>query len=334
MGLLIGLAGCSGNASVAYKERALITAPETLNVRNEPITPIPGFRHLSAKDGKKRALGALLFRETAFSSDDSLSCASCHDLAYGGVDHAAFSIGANGAVDAVNAPTVFNATFNFKQFWDGRVETLEEQLDARVHDEDGLGSSWESIAGKLQTSEVYGPLFDDLYEDGIQAPAIQDALVAYMHSLITPDSPFDFWLEGDDSALSREELEGYHLFKDYGCIRCHQGVGVGGNMFQAFGVVRDYFSDRGGVAQADFGRYNHTKIEEHRFHFKVASLRNVALTAPYFHDAASETLAEATQIMARYQLGLELEEREIQRIERFLNTLTGEYRHEGLARTP
>jgi cytochrome c peroxidase len=143
--------------------------------------------------------------------------------------------------------------------------------------------------------------------------------------LITPNAPFDRFLRGQGQ-LSAQQHRGYETFRDYGCISCHQGKNVGGNMYQRFGIMRDYFADRGEVVAVDFGRYSQTQLEDDRFVFRVPSLRNVALTAPYFHDGSADTLEEAVTTMARYQLGRALAAEQADDIAAFLGTLTGEYR--------
>jgi cytochrome c peroxidase len=145
-------------------------------------------------------------------------------------------------------------------------------------------------------------------------------------SLTTPNARFDRFLLGDKQALTAAEIEGYRLFKANGCISCHQGVNVGGNMFQPFGIMSDYFADRGQMTPADLGRFNVTKNEADRHLFRVPSLRNVALTAPYFHDGSAKTLEEAISTMTKYQLGRTLPTEQIASISKFLRTLTGEYR--------
>jgi cytochrome c peroxidase len=154
--------------------------------------------------------------------------------------------------------------------------------------------------------------------------------VEFERSLITPNSRFDRYLLGDESAITAEEKAGYALFKSYGCVACHQGRNVGGNMFQIFGVMDDYFANRGHITDADYGRFNVTGREEDRFHFRVPSLRNVALTAPYFHDGTAESLDQAVMVMARYQLGVTMPAEDVGLIVKFLGTLTGEYKGQPL----
>ncbi|MEZ0258124.1 MAG: cytochrome-c peroxidase, partial [Chthoniobacter sp.] len=180
------------------------------------------------------------------------------------------------------------------------------------------------IVEKLKVSGDYPQQFARVFHEGLTEQTVKDAIVEYERSLITPNCRFDKWLRGDKKAISTVELEGYRLFKSLGCTSCHQGVNVGGNLYQKFGVMGDYFADRGNITKADYGRFNLTNDEADRFVFRVPSLRNVATTAPYFHDGSAATLPEAVRVMARYQLGRAISEDEVSRIVAFLSTLTGE----------
>lgn len=293
----------------------------------EPIQPIAADAKL---DARKVALGDRLFHDKRLSKDNSLSCASCHNLARGGVDGLASSIGIGGAKGPINAPTVFNSSLNFRQFWDGRASNLEEQAAGPVHNPLEMGSNWAEVLAKLAQDDALIQQMKAAYPDGLQAKNIQDSIAVFERSLVTPNARFDKYLKGDKSALSSDELKGYQLFKAYGCVACHQGVNVGGNMFQTFGVMGDYFAKRGGVTAADLGRYNVTKNEADKHVFKVPSLRNVALTAPYFHDGSAKTLPDAVDVMFRYQLGRPASAQDKELIVKFLHTLTGEHKGKSL----
>ncbi len=296
------------------------TVSETETPTDEPIQPIPQQIDL---DQRKVRLGRSLFHDPRFSANNSVSCATCHDLRAAGTDHRATSVGLGGAIGPVNAPTVLNSGFNFRQFWDGRAATLEDQLDGPIHDPTEMGTNWPTIIGKLHEDRDYPAEFASLYPHGISSDAIKDAIATFERSLITPNCRFDRFLRGDASALSIDEKEGYRLFKESGCSSCHQGLLAGGNMFEKFGIVADYFADRGHVTKSDLGRFNVTGRESDRYVFKVPSLRNVARTAPYFHDGSAKTLPEAVSIMARYQVGRDLSAADVQRVVLFLNTLDG-----------
>lgn len=296
--------------------------------RFEPIVPIP----LNiALDTKKVALGEKLFHEPRLSQDNSVSCASCHNLQTGGTDRKQFSTGIHGAIGSLNAPTVFNTSLHFKLFWDGRANTLEDQIEGPLLSSIEMGTNWSAVIRQLTAEPMYYTAFCQIYPEGVTRQTVKDALATFERSLMTPNSRFDQFLRGDNSVLNAAEQDGYRLFKTYGCVSCHQGVAVGGNMFEPFGVMADYFLNRGDMTPADLGRFNVTGEEEDRHIFKVPSLRNVALTPPYFHDGSATTLHEAVRIMALYQLGRRLPGHDINRIVAFLKTLSGEYRAKPLA---
>lgn len=286
----------------------------------ESISPIPRTLPL---DSAKVALGRRLFHDSRLSGDDSVSCASCHSLAKGGADGAARSTGIEGQLGGRNAPSVFNAVFNFAQFWDGRAATLEDQVDGPVNNPKEMGSSWPAVIAKLENDAAYREAFDRLY-GGMQPAHIKNAIAEFERSLITPRSRFDRYLEGDAKALTPAELQGHRLFKSYGCIACHQGVNVGGNLYQRMGIVQVYGEGSAGKEPADVGRMAITGKPEDRFVFKVPGLRNVALTAPYFHDGSVPTLEQAVLLMGQHQLGVVIPQADVAPIVEFLHTLTGD----------
>jgi cytochrome c peroxidase len=290
---------------------------------NAPIQPIP---QEIALDPPKVVLGEKLFRDVRLSKNNQISCLSCHSFSLGGADRRSHSLGINGAFTQVNTPTLFNARFNFRLNWDGKFTNLSDHLDALMNNPQVMGTQWSGAIQVLQQVPEYVQSFDRIYSDGLTQFNIKDAIVAYELSLNTPNARFDRFLQGDKTALTTSEKEGYQLFKDYGCISCHQGVNVGGNLFQPFGIIGNYFADRGKVTKADLGRFNVTKNEADRYVFRVPSLRNVALTAPYFHDGSAKTLKQAIAVMTKYQLGRPLAKEQIEQIAQFLRTLTGEYR--------
>lgn len=286
-----------------------------------PITPIPFTLHANPQ---KAALGKKLFNETHLSRDNSRSCASCHNLATGGVDDKRYSTGTGGKINKVNTPTVLNAALNFRQFWDGRATTLEEQVELVITLPQQMNSDWQITLAKLKTDANYKREFAEIYADGITKANVANAIAEYERTLITPNSRFDKFLRGNANAISIQEKEGFETFKRYGCVSCHQGVLVGGNMFERMGSVRDYFKDRGNIQPADLGHYNVTHEENHRYYFKVASLRNIEKTAPYFHDGSAKTMQEAVGTMAKYNLGITMAKKDVDSIVAFFKTLTGE----------
>src|SRR5476651_1027229 len=267
---------------------------------DEPIKPVPLTLH---QDPARAALGRRLFNDARLSANNSVSCASCHDLARGGGDLQARSLGFRGQPTQVNTPTVLNAALNFKQFWNGRADTLEAQIDMVVRNPVEMGSSWAQILGKLARDPAYTSAFAAAYRDGLTAANVRDAIASYERTLITPNARFDQYLRGDANAITAAEKTGYAKFKQFGCVACHQGVNVGGNMFQKFGVMGDYFAQRGGANDADRGRYAVTHNPDDLHVFKVPSLRNVTRSAPYFHDGSAATLEQAIDVMFKFQLG-------------------------------
>ena len=287
----------------------------------EPIKPIPEQVEVNAE---KVALGRALFHDPRISRDDTVSCASCHVLSAGGGDGRKVSVGIEGQPGLINSPTVFNTGLNFKQFWDGRAGTLEQQIDGPVQSSLEMGSLWPDVVAKLYQDQNYPKLFKALYPDGITRNSIRNALAEFMRSLTTPNSRFDRWLKGDKAALSALESHGYAQFKYYGCVSCHQGANVGGNMFQVFGVLNEYFKKRGNITEADLGRFNVTGNPADRHAFKVPSLRMAAHTAPYLHDGSAATLSDAVDAMFEFQLGREAPDEDKEAIVAFIKTLAGE----------
>lgn len=291
--------------------------------RSEPIRPLP----LSVQaDPVKVDLGRSLFHERQLSGDGTLSCASCHALTNWGMDGLRVPVGIRGSLGAINTPTVYNSLFNLHQFWDGRAKTLQEQALGPVENPNEMGASWVKVQQRIGSIRDYVERFEIVFPGRpIDRQTITEAIAAFESTLVTPQSRFDRWLRGDDQSLQLQEVEGYRIFKEIGCIACHQGVNIGGNMYQTMGKFGDYFKDRGGpVTAADLGRFNVTGSASDRHKFKVPSLRNVEKTAPYFHDGTASTLDEAVNTMARYQLGRRLEPEELRLIVAFLRTLTGE----------
>jgi len=320
-----GIVGAIMIASVYFatsrEPPATQAAAPNLIESDEPIQPIESVPGL---DPKKIDLGRKLFSDSRLSENDEISCATCHNLKTGGTDRKARSIGIHGAVGVINAPTVLNSGFNFRQFWDGRADTLEMQIDEPVQSATEMGSTWPAVIEKLKRSPDYSREFRRAYGEGINTDHVKDSIAQFERSLSTPNSRFDRYLHHDTNALTSKEKQGYKLFKSLGCASCHQGVNAGGNMYQRVGVMAPYFADRGHITKADRGRFNVTGDPSDLYMFKVPSLRNVALTAPYFHDGSAVTLSDAVHMMAKYQLGHHLTDQEVGSIVEFLKTLTGE----------
>lgn len=297
--------------------------PENRNA--EPVRPVDTYIEY---DPAKAELGFDLFHDTRLSVDNTVSCASCHDLATAGVDNHQYSHGVNDLMGGVNAPTVFNAVYNFVQFWDGRAATLAAQAAGPpLNPVEMASSSFDEIIAKLQADKAFAKKFNAVYPDGMTEANLTDAIEHFERTLITPGSRFDKWLMGDDSALTADELEGYELFKKYDCATCHAGKNLGGLSYELMGLRRHYFAERGlELTEEDNGRYKETKNERDRHRFKVPGLRNVEHTWPYYHDGTRHTLEEAVLDMGKYQSGVDLTQAEVDKITAYLKALTGEYK--------
>lgn len=268
---------------------------------------------------EKALLGKKLFFDKRLSKDNTISCSSCHDIEKGGDDNRDFSVGVENKKGKVNSPTVLNSRYNFTQFWNGRARDLKEQVSGPIHNPVEMGSDLEEIVEKLKKDEYYVKQFKNIYKEGLTKQNIVDSIAEFESSLITPNSKFDRYLKGDKTALNKDEKEGYELFKQNGCISCHNGINIGGNLFQKMGILKEYVSK-----SENLGRYEVTKDEEDKNYFKVPTLRNINQTAPYFHDASAKTLKEAVEIMIEYQLGMKPLENEVDKIVKFLKTLDGQ----------
>ena len=289
----------------------------------EPILPIPDTITLNHK---KSALGEKLYSDTRLSHDSTESCASCHRPDHGGAEDKPVVNAPNGQLSIVNTPTVLNALYNYRHGWLGTSRGIKDQVNVGLHylSTDNGGTNWQSIiTERIDHDSDYHALFQHQYRDGVTVDNISDALTEYVRSQTTPDARFDRYLRGDDNAISDDEKRGYALFKEYGCVSCHQGVNVGGNLYQKFGIFYDYIAARGNQSDADKGRYNETGRENDLEVFRVPSLRNVELTPPYLHDGSAQTLEQAVAIMGKTQLGKSLDSHDIELIVKFLRTLTG-----------
>ncbi|MEA3521434.1 MAG: cytochrome c peroxidase [Campylobacterota bacterium] len=283
----------------------------------EPIQPLPLY--LDDIDLAKAKLGRLLFSDPSLSRDGSVSCNSCHDLSLGGADARDVSLGIENKKGNIQSPTVLNARYNFKQFWNGRVTTLREQADGPLHNPVEMAMDREKVEKYLNQSSAYKQHFAQVYkEQYITYENTIDAIVEFEKALVTPRSRFDQFLY-KEIKLSEDESKGYMLFKTLGCVSCHNGINVGGNSFQKFGLLNNVPHY---IGTPD--RYAVTKNIRDKNIFKVPTLRNIEHTAPYFHDASSKTLYEAIKKMGFLNLGITLQEHEINELVAFLKSLSGE----------
>ena len=277
------------------------------------IKPLP---QSSDYDPEKALLGKKLFFDPILSKDGTIACATCHDLQHGGDDGSRVSTGEASRKGTINAPTVYNAVFNFRQFWNGRAKDLKEQVAGPITNHVEMANTVANAVASLKKKPEYVAAFKRCYPEGITEDTLADAIAEFEKALITPNAPFDRYLNGDKNAISEQAKQGYRLFESKGCILCHNGVNIGGNFYNKFGIFKESNS-------TSLGRYEVTGREEDKYVFKVPSLRNVALTAPYMHDGRAKTLNEAVEIMTEHQLGRYMEPEEIDAIVAFLKSLTG-----------
>jgi cytochrome c peroxidase len=236
------------------------------------------------------------------------------------------AIAADGTLYLRNTPTIYNVGLNAMLNWDGIATTLETHAEIVLLNPHLMNTTWPELLAKLQADADYVTNFNATYSKGLTPANILAALASFERSLLTPNSRFDRYLRGEQHALTAPELQGYRLFKAYGCVACHQGINIGGNMYQKFGIFAEPGGGESPAAMVDLGRYAITKVPRDRGVFRVPSLRNVAVTAPYFHDGRARTLEDAVDTMAKAQLGMALTPEEIGFLVQFLQTLTGEYR--------
>ena len=270
-----------------------------------PIQPIPKLKSI---DPLWRNLGRALFNSPLLSADNTVACASCHVVGQGGDDGFPVSAGINGSIGSRNSPSVLNSVFSFRQFWDGRSADLAEQVVGPIHNPIEMGSNFSQIILKLQQTPEFVQAFRQVTSTGITQEAIIKALVTFEESLITPNAPIDRFLLGDEFALNAQQKVGYQKFIGFGCVSCHQGRNIGGNLYQRLGRIA-------GVPEKllkDKGRFNITNNPNDQYVFKVPSLRNINRTSPYFHNGSVATLEEAVTIMAKGQLGIDLTKTDIQ----------------------
>jgi cytochrome c peroxidase len=316
----LGLAGCGDDEAAAPAATTAAPVPAAAPPAEPVITPLVAPEVNMAKV----VLGRRLFHDGRLSGDGTISCSTCHSLDHGGAEDRRTSVGIHGFVGPINAPTVLNSGFMFVQFWDGRAADLEAQARGPVGNPGEMGSDFARVIANLSAEPSYVSEFGAVYPDGITEANIVNAIAEYERSLVTPGR-FDRFLGGEADALTADERRGYEVFQEVGCTSCHRGPAVGGTMYQRMGLVRDYFAERGTpITDADLGRFNVTHAEEDRHRFKVPTLRNVALTAPYLHDGSQATLPDVVRVMGRYQLGRELDDEQVRVLVAFLGALTGD----------
>ena len=283
-----------------------------LSANQEPITPIPSP---PAADPRRVALGESLFEDPRLSQDGTRTCLFCHDTRANGASGNRFDTGRDGSPLPLNTLSVFNAALSFRLSWEGSYRTLEDQAEASLESPAVMATNADDAAARLADDPEMIRQFTAAYGHGPDRESLLDAIATYERSLLTPGSRFDRWLSGETTALSAEEQDGYRLFKTLGCASCHQGVNIGGNLFQRHGIFAPLASPN-------------PKI------LRVPSLRNVAMTPPYFHDGSAATLEDAVRRMGRAQLDRTLSGQQVQAIVAYLKSLTGVYQGRAVAEVP
>jgi cytochrome c peroxidase len=290
---------------------------------NNPTTP------------EKVELGKQLYFDTRLSLTQTVSCNSCHNVAAGGDDHRSVSVGINGLTGTRNAPTVWNSAFNSVQFWDGRATDLEAQAKGPLTNPVEMGMpSYKAVVDRIEAVPDYVTSFKTAFGDGpITIDRVAQAIGAYERTLITPNGPFDRYLAGDKSAISPQAERGLELATTLNCFKCHSGAnfsgadtGPGAGEYARFPSPRqmnDPYVAKYKLAE-DMGRYAATGVDDDKHKFRIASLRNVAITAPYFHNGSVATLDEAVRVMAKLAFGKVLTNAQASDLVAFLETLTGE----------
>ena len=320
---LVTALALAGSISVAFAWETLPT-----------VAPAPEDNPTTAE---KVELGKMLYHDPRLSSTGTVACASCHNTMLGGEDNRPNSMGVNGQTGGRSAPTVWNAAFNTVQFWDGRAASLEAQAAGPVTNPIEMGmKSWDDVVARLKTIEGYQVAFEQAFgKDAITQDNATKAIAAYERTLITPNSAFDKYVGGEKSALTAQQVKGMELVEELGCISCHSGPALNGaGMFQRFPIhsnpffaAKYHFKDDKGLAEV-----SKNPADEHLW--KVPTLRNIALTAPYFHNGAAKTLEEAVTVMAKMQLDKDLSKEQVADIVAFLNSLTGEFPKQAMPTLP
>jgi len=303
----------AGSTSVVFAQALPTTAPAPAN---NPTTPA------------KVALGKMLYHDPRLSSSGTVSCASCHNTMLGGDDNRAGSVGVEGQVGGRSAPTVWNSAFNEVQFWDGRAASLEEQAAGPVTNPIEMGmKSWDDVVARLEKIEGYQKAFKKAFgTETISKDTATKAIAAYERTLITPNSPYDKYVKGNKSALTEQQVRGMNLAVEIGCVGCHSGPAFNGpGMFQKFPINYNGYLEAQYDFKKDKGLAEVTGKKEDEHLWKVPTLRNIALTAPYFHNGAVKSLDKAVKLMAKIQLDKKLTKDEIADIVAFLDALTGEF---------
>ena len=319
LSVIVAIVGVSGPA---------LAADDLMTAAQAQFKPIPATAPAlpgNPATPAKLLLGKMLYFDPRLSASHAISCNSCHNIGLGGVDAQETSIGHRWQRGGRNAPTVFNAVFNTAQFWDGRAKDLEAQAGGPVVNPIEMASPIAHVAEQLAATPGYFTAFKTAFPGAANPVTLENAqraIAVFEATLITPNAPFDKYLKGDTAALNATQKSGLKLFMDKGCAACHNGINVGGGRYAPFGVVEKPGASF--LPPGDKGRFMVTKTASDEYVFKVPTLRNIALTAPYFHTGKCWDLRQAVAVMGESQLGAQLTDDEIDRITSFLGSLTGE----------
>ncbi len=320
--ILLSLAMVMFCFSLAGAESGLLQQSQA-RFQAVPATP-PALEGNPASTSKVE-LGRMLYFEPRLSASNLISCQTCHNVGLAGADLQETSVGHGWQKGPRNAPTVFNAVFNKAQFWDGRAKDLAEQAKGPVQASVEMNNTPEKVIETLNSLPLYVALFAKAFP-GEKQPVTFDnmakAIETFEATLLTPNAPFDRYLGGDENALTPAQKDGLQLYLDKGCAGCHSGVNIGGEGYYPFGLAEKPHSDI--LPPEDTGRFMVTQTPSDQYSFRSPSLRNVALTMPYFHSGKVWTLLDAVKVMGSSQLGLTLNEVEAKQITDFLTTLTGD----------
>ncbi|WP_116131831.1 cytochrome-c peroxidase [Tropicimonas sp. IMCC34043] len=317
LGYAIAAFAAGAGAAVAAEDPAALREEAIAIFEPIPETPDP------APDAARVELGKMLYFEPRLSEGHNISCNTCHNLGTGGADLARVSLGHRWQEGGRNSPTVLNSVYNLAQFWDGRAADLQAQAGGPMVNPVEMGSTPEHVVEQLKGIPGYEAYFAAAFpgDDPLTFENATSAIAAFEDTLITPDAPFDLFLKGDDTAMNAEQMAGLRTFIDSGCVACHNGINVGGDSYQPFGVMAA--PDAAVLPPDDKGRFAVTRTEGDEYVFKVPTLRNIVLTPPYFHSGSVWDLNDAVAIMGTAQLGEELDDAQVGQIVAFLGALTG-----------
>lgn len=302
--------------------------------------PVPANNSMTPE---KIELGKMLFFDPRLSKTGTVSCNSCHNVMGAGDDNRAVSVGIDGKKGGRSSPTVWNSAFLSVQFWDGRAKSLEEQAKGPIENPVEMGATHAMVVERIAKIPEYQQMFKKAFgkKAKVDIDSVAKAIATYERTLITPNSPFDRYVKGDKKALTEEQIKGMEKFREVGCVACHNGPNFAGpvlpegtGFYMKFPTISGSDYEKKYDLTTDLGRFDVTKNEADKNMWRVPTLRNIALTAPYFHNGKAKSLEEAVRVMAKTQVNKELSNKEVKQIVAFLNSLTGEFPTQTMPRIP